>query len=116
MILTLLSNAVIYTDWFRREGDYAVFVAEALSITASTTVTIDVYHKSSNAESAMDGTSTGKSISLTAAGRGSVDMGASSAVALRELVRFKISCDVGSSNKWAIVSLLPPSWYNRGNG
>jgi len=115
MIYTLLKDATIYTDWLPREGDYAIFAAQCLARDGAT-VTIEIFHKSSNAESSMDGTDTTKEITLSSVGVATIDMGASTAVALRELVRFKLTATGTNASDWAIVKILAPSWYNRGNG
>ena len=112
---TLSQGDIFYTDWFPRQADYAIFWAELIDMDGDEPqVTIKIFHKNEDATSSMDGTDTGKSIALSVAGRVSVDMGASVATPLRQLVRFKVEVSGGiSGDDWVFLRMLTPVWFNK---
>jgi hypothetical protein len=114
----LQADETVYSAWFPRGGDYAVFRAQLIDKAASGTpsLTITFYHK--NQEDAGDGDEVsaggGLDLELTNSNSpgdvASVDLGnvGGAAYPVKELVRLKLAC----SGNWMRFQMLQPAWYN----
>jgi hypothetical protein len=117
----LQAGETLYSAWFPRGGDYAVFRAQLIDKAGadSPEITIKVFHK--NKEDAGDGSvlqvggSTDVEIDLTDGLTDgtivSADTGnfSSSEAPLKELVRLKFAC----TGSWMRFQMLQPVWYNK---
>jgi len=118
----LQAGETLYSAWFPRGGDYAVFRAQLIDKAGSGSpeIVTTVYHK--NKEDAGDGSilqvgggSTDVEIVLTdGMGNGqivSADTGnySSEEAPLKELVRLKFAC----TGNWMRFQMLQPAWYNK---
>ena len=116
----LQADESVYSAWFPRGGDYAVFRAQLIDKagSGSPAITITFFHK--NKEDAGDGTVLspgGSTAELQLTNSNSpgdveaIDLGdfASSGGALLELVRLKFAC----TGNWMRFQMLQPVWYNK---
>ncbi len=99
----------VYSRWFTRGGDNAVFAAQ-LSFVYAAEVTIEVFHK--NRGDVGNGTSMAGSLSLTAATK----FAYAEWLAMKEFVRFRISITPpvgikGSPVGKALIRFLQPVWF-----
>jgi len=127
----LLTGSDLFTPWFAREADNAIFTYETIKAGTGATLTVNVYTKNSEdtGEGALAATGT---VTTTTSGSFTklkvID-------GLEELVRFKITvtgnpivgellapdpCDMGSSLDvsglevvYVIYRFLQPSWFNK---
>ena len=121
------NGEVVYSDWFPRGGDDAIFRAERIAFNngagGDATVEIEFYTK--NSEETTDGTaildSGESSVKLTLNSTDTIDIKEvlirSSAASVQpqgflELVRLKIT--VGSADgDWMLVRIFPPIFFDR---
>ena len=114
----------IYSEWFQRGGDNAIFRAETINaeVADSTTITVTFKLYTKNRDEAGDGSvvkDSGNSdyqlqiadddstiqqviaVSTTTAGQG-----------FEELVRVKASVSATDDGNWLLGRLFPPVWYD----
>lgn len=102
------SSSNYFSPWFPRQGDRAVFSAQIVAISSTSTLTVVVETKNtedtdSAATQPANGTFSGTAASV-------ISSGAASPVAgLKELVRFKYAVNDAAS-KFCHFRVLPPSW------
>lgn len=104
---TLLSDTKVFSPWFPREADNAVFSYEQIKLTGDA-FNVKVYHK--NTEDTGDGSDTGVSFSQI----GSTDIYSTTATGLKELIRFSVEVtgDWSGGSKFVVYRMLAPTWYN----
>ncbi|MHC4516217.1 MAG: hypothetical protein ACYS5W_21315 [Planctomycetota bacterium] len=103
-------STVLFSPWFPREADYAVFSYEQIALKGSgTAFEVLVYHK--NTEDTGEGATSGASFSSL-----SDNIYTSSKVAYKELIRFRYEVKDGNYNDggvcFVIYRMLAPTWYN----
>ena len=116
----LQAGETLYSAWFSRGGDYAVFRAQLIDKAGSGSpeIVTTVYHK--NKEDAGDGSalqSGGVSVEidltsgLSDGAIVSADTGnyGGSSGPLKELVRLKFAC----TGNWMRFQMLQPAWYSK---
>ena len=116
----LQAGETLYSAWFPRGGDYAVFRAQLIDLAGSGTpeITVTFFHK--NKEDAGDGAelAPGGSPAEIELGSGvgvggvvSLDLGnvSGNAAPLKELVRLKFAC----TGNWIRFQMLQPAWYSK---
>ena len=100
----------VYSPWFPREADNAIFTFETIDkdTASSPDLTVKVYHK--NTETA------GPGAELTAASAfASIDSTKYESgrfTGLKEMVRFKFSV----TGSWVLFRMLQPTWYDTAIG
>jgi hypothetical protein len=102
------SSSTYYSPWFPRQGDTAVFSAQIIAISATSTLTVVVDTKNTEntdteATQPANGTFTGSTAIVISSGPSTPVVG------LKELVRFKYTVSDASS-KFCHFRVLPPSW------
>lgn len=113
VIIATTSATSVYSPWFARGGDHAVFTLEVAAwseSSASTKLKIEAYHKAK--EESGDGSAISESIEIpsnSASPRSSKDWASNT---FKDLVRFKITFTPSSGTQWAIYRILPPIWYD----
>lgn len=105
---TLLSDTKVFSSWFPREADNAVFSYQQIKLTDGAGFTVKVYHK--NTEETGDGTDTTASFSEI----GSTGIFTAPVTGLKELIRFsyEVTGDWSTGKKYVVYRMLAPTWYN----
>ena|SRR5688500_13941563 len=96
----------VYSPWFPRQGDVALFTLE-IGAVSSVTLTVEVATK--NTEDPGDGTLVGGSISRGTVGRSATTWGPTD---LEELVRFKFTAVGDGVGDWVLFRMLPAVWFD----
>lgn len=104
------TSVSVYSPWFSRGGDRAIFTLEVVEGTLSSllsTLTVQPFHK--NSDEAGDGAQvSGLTISRDSLGNSSAEFGP-----FKELVRYKFSIGGTSMDlRWAAFRMLTPVWYD----
>lgn len=108
----LQKDETVFSSWFPRGADYAVFRAQLIDrLDTDSDLTIEIFHK--NTEDAGNGGQVGSFSLLWNAGEAngtvkSVDV----TDGMKELVRFKYQCTSSSSTGWFRFQMLQPTWYD----
>ena len=102
------SSSNYYSPWFPRQGDTAVFSAQIIAISSTSTLTVVVETKNTedtdaSATQPANGTFSGTSVNVISSGAGTPVAG------LKELVRFRYTVN-DSTSKFCHFRVLPPSW------
>lgn len=97
------TNTVVYSPWFSRRADNALFTLDVVAISASASITVRAFHK--NTEDTGDGTLVGTIATRTTSGRTTTSI-----AGLKEQVRYEYSVGSGTS-KWVMFRMLAPAWY-----
>jgi hypothetical protein len=109
---------VLYSPWFPRGGDHAIFGLEVQGWSesnAGTKLKIEVFHKKreDSGDGAIAGVSGTDHITIesddSTPWRSTRDWGS---VGFYDLVRFKITFTANSATQWAIFRILAPIWYD----
>ncbi|MCB9583767.1 MAG: hypothetical protein H6718_00125 [Polyangiaceae bacterium] len=100
----LPNGAIIFSPWFPREADNAIFTFETIDNDGSGSLTVDVYHKNT------EDPGPGAALSATAAfsAIGSTNYKSGRFVGIKEMVRFRYT----GSGGWVIFRMLHPTWFN----
>jgi hypothetical protein len=112
-----LAATEVFTPWFPRGGDHAVFTLEVVAWSnnsGSNTLSLEIYHKTrdDSGDGALAGVSGTDLIQMAASGGATRTKRDWGSVAFKELVRFRLSYDAGSGAQWALYRILPPLWYD----
>jgi len=99
-----------YSPWFPRQGDSAVFSAQAIALTASFAGSLNVYIETKNAiqVDGSAGTATNGTFYLSAVGVA----GTALVSGLSELVRFKYVPTGTTAGQFVHFRILPPAWQS----
>jgi hypothetical protein len=111
------ATTTLYSPWFPRGGDHAIFGLEVQAWSQSdpdTKLKIEVYHKKreESGDGALAGSASDKieiASNASEPWRSTRDWGS---VGFYDLVRFKITFTADSSTQWAIFRILAPIWYD----
>ena len=107
---TLLADTKLFSDWFPREADNAIFSYEYMKETAGvTSFTVTVYHK--NTEDPGEGVvKTGSFSELPT----DTDIFTLRLEGLKEMVRFsfEVAGSWTDAPAYSVYRMLPPTWYN----
>jgi len=110
----------VFTPWFPRQADYAVFAYEIILKDASASIAVAVYHKDSEdsgpgsaltADFNAMNTAAGSSTTVFSLDTATAD---SSGVELKELVRFRITSENEGTPLPLHYRFFETTWYNRG--
>lgn len=105
----------IYSSWFSRQADYAVFRAQLIDYEASgADVAIDITFLHKNIEDDGDGEELDPLTYKLTIGDADANGDVKSldvTEGFKELVRLKFAC----TNGWVRFRMLQPSWYNTAN-
>ena len=108
----LIEGSVVYSPWFARGGDNAIFTLDVVQYMLGTnnSLTVEVLTKSS--EDTGDGDAISNVvITATAAGRSSVECDSTVSNGINELVRYKFTVS-GDSTGSVLFRMLTPVWFD----
>jgi hypothetical protein len=109
-LLIVKSSAYkIFSPWFPRQGDNAMFTVETVKQNGSPTLSVKAFTK--NSEDTDDGTATTGGPTLTAsatAGGRDTDTWSQN---LEETVRYEYEIS-GDAGDWILFRMLPPVWFD----
>jgi hypothetical protein len=107
---TLLKGFTVFTPWFYREADNAVFTYEIIGNPSTLTFTVTVEHK--NTEDIGDGGNLSVSWSPASNAAG---FHTATASGLKEMIRFKLTVS-GSGTDGVLYRFLEPTWFDQAEG
>ena len=96
----------VFSPWFPRGADNAVFTYESIKTVGSATLTITVVHK--NREDTGNGTSAGDTWTAVAGSAFKTQ----TILQLKELVRFEFELTSSSGDAFCLYRMLAPTWFN----
>jgi len=108
LLIAKSSAYEIYSPWFPRGGDNAIFTADVIELDGAA-VTIYADTKSSQDDGAGTPVTSGTSIAANSVGRTSNEWDAAE---FKDLVRYRFSISGDNPGNWILFRMLPPQWFD----
>lgn len=106
LIVTDANAPEVFSPWFPRQADNAVFTLEIVAKQGSTKLTVQLFTKTT--DDAGDGGAVASPTDVGSVGRTALPQEGE----MQTLVRYRYTASAGSAGDWILFRLLPPVWYD----